>query len=388
MFRILTLNNIAKVGLDQLPTDRYQIHNDIADPHVILVRSSSMHGREILPSLRAVGRAGAGVNNIPLPDMTARNVVVFNTPGANANAVKELVLAGMLMASRNLPQAWAFARGLEGTDEELHKAVEAGKKNYVGSELLGKTLAVIGLGAIGRLVGATAVAFGMRVVGYDPALPESAALPAGVKRVSSLEQAITGANFLTVHVPINAHTRGLIGATQIGQLAERAIVLNFSREGIVDEAAMVAALDAKRAHAYVSDFPVNATKNHAKCITLPHLGASTDEAEENCAAMIVQQVQDFLENGNIRNSVNFPDVSIARGTAHRIAITHDNVPSMLAHISDVLGQAGLNIHDMANGSRGDLAYTLIDVDGAVGEEVVLKVAAVAGVRRAERLVAI
>lgn len=381
MFRILTLNNIAKVGLDQLPADRYQITSDAADPHVMLVRSSSLHGREIPPSLLAVGRAGAGVNNIPLPEMTARNVVVFNTPGANANAVKELVLAGMLMASRNLPQAWAFARGLEGSDEELHKAVEAGKKNFVGRELLGKSLAIIGLGAIGRLVGATAVAFGMRVVGYDPALPEAATLPAGVKRVGALDEAIAGAHFVSVHVPINAKTRGLIGAEQLAQLAPGATVLNFSREGIVDEAAMVAALDAKRAHAYVSDFPVNATKNHPRCITLPHLGASTDEAEENCAAMVVQQVHDYLENGNIRNSVNFPEVTLARSTPHRVAVAHDSVVTRAAQVSEVLGQAGLNIQGMASGSRGELAYTLIDVDGAVAEDVVAKVAGVEGVRR-------
>lgn len=385
MFRILTLNNIAKVGLDQLPADRYQITSDAADPHVMLVRSSSLHGREIPPSLLAVGRAGAGVNNIPLPEMTARNVVVFNTPGANANAVKELVLAGMLMASRNLPQAWAFARGLEGSDEELHKAVEAGKKNFVGRELLGKSLAIIGLGAIGRLVGATAVAFGMRVFGYDPALPEAATLPAGVKRVGTLAEAITDAHFVSVHVPINAKTRGLIGAEQLAQLAPGATVLNFSREGIVDEAAMVAALDTKRAHAYVSDFPVNATKNHPKCITLPHLGASTDEAEENCAAMVVQQVHDYLENGNIRNSVNFPSVSMPRSTSSRIAITHDGAPTRGGQASEVLVQAGLNVQGMATGARGEVGYTLLDVDGAVGDDVVAKVSAIDGVRAVRQI---
>ncbi len=383
MVRIQTLNNIAEVGLAQLPRDAYEIANAFDDPHVLLVRSASLHGRPIPPSLRAVGRAGAGVNNIPIPEFTARGIPVFNTPGANANAVKELVIAGLIIACRQIPAAWDFARKLEGDDAALNKAVEAGKKDFAGIELPGRTLAVLGLGAIGRLVGNTSVALGMHVVGFDPGLTVEGAwqLAPAIRRARSLDEAIAGADFVTVHVPLSAATKHLLNAERLASLKPGAAVLNFAREGIVDEAAMVAALDAGRARAYVSDFPTNLTKNHPKCVTLPHLGASTAEAEDNCAVLVVAQIRDFLENGNIRNSVNFPEISSPQRTGHRVAITHDNVPNMLGQISDAIGRAGINIAELVNGSRDAIAYTLIDLDSAPPAAVLAALGKIEGVRQ-------
>ena len=387
MFRIQTLNNIADVGLAQLPSSSYQIGASVDDPHVLLVRSASLHGKPIPTALRAVGRAGAGVNNIPIPEFTARGIPVFNTPGANANAVKELVIAGLIIACRQIPAAWDFARKLEGDDAALNKAVEAGKKDFAGIELPGRTLAVLGLGAIGRLVGNTGVALGMQVVGFDPGLTVEGAwqLAPSIRRARSLDEAIAGADFVTVHVPLSAATKNLINADRLAALRPGAAVLNFAREGIVDEAAMVAALDAGRARAYVSDFPTNLTKNHPKCVTLPHLGASTAEAEDNCAVLVVAQVRDFLEHGNIRNSVNFPEIALPRRTPHRVAITHDNVPNMLSQISDAIGSAGINIAELVNGSRDAIAYTLIDLDSAPTDGVIAALDGIDGVKRISQL---
>jgi D-3-phosphoglycerate dehydrogenase len=381
VFTVLTLNNIAKIGLSRLPASSYQIGNDVKDPDLILLRSANMHSGDIPRSLKAVGRAGAGVNNIPIPKMTARGIPVFNTPGANANAVKELVVGGLILACRQICDAWDFARNLEGSDDELSKAVEAQKKTFAGYELPGRTLGVIGLGAIGRLVANTGVSLGMNVVGFDPGLTVEGAwqLSSSVKKARALEELFRAADFVTVHVPLGDATRQLINADRLALMKKGAVVLNFAREGIVDEQAVVDAIDAGRLHAYISDFPTNLTKNHRRCVTLPHLGASTEEAEENCAVMVVDQVRDFLENGNIRNAVNFPEVVVPRSTDHRLVCANANLPSMLGQISDVFGQAGLNIHDMVNSSRGDVAYTVIDLDEPVPESVAAKIAGIKGV---------
>ncbi|MEW6445821.1 MAG: phosphoglycerate dehydrogenase [Pseudomonadota bacterium] len=369
MYKILTLNNIAAVGLDRLPHDKYEIASEFQSPDAILVRSAKMHGMDVPASLKAIGRAGAGVNNIPVAEMSDKGIVVFNAPGANANAVKELVIAGMLMAARNIGQAWRFATGLEGDDASLHKAVEDGKKNFVGFELPGRTLGVIGLGAIGVRVANSARALGMRVIGYDPGITVERAweLSAEVQHATSVDEVLAKSDFVTFHVPLIDATRNLVNAERLKFMKDNVVVLNFAREGVVDEAAMVEALNSGKAHAYVSDFPTNQTKDHPRCITLPHLGASTGEAEDNCAIMVADQVRDFLENGNITNSVNFPEVKLARKGAHRLAIANKNLPDMVGQMSHILGSHKVNIAHMVNESRGNVAYTLIDVEGDVPE---------------------
>jgi D-3-phosphoglycerate dehydrogenase / 2-oxoglutarate reductase len=381
VFTISTLNNIAAVGLSRLPSSKYHIGSDLPDPDAILVRSASMHAREIPASLKAVGRAGAGVNNIPVAKMSERGIPVFNAPGANANAVKELVVAGLVLACRQICEAWDFARQLSGTDEEINTAVEAGKKNFAGFELPGRTLAVIGLGAIGRLVANAGVSMGMQVVGFDPGLTVEGAwqLSASVRKARSLADAMHAADFVTVHVPLAPATTKLINAERLHAMKKGVVVLNFAREGIVDESAVVVAIDAGHVQAYVSDFPANLTKNHKRCITLPHLGASTAEAEDNCAIMVADEVRDFLEHGNVRNSVNFPEVVAPRHTAHRLICANANVPDMLRQISEAFGRATLNIHDMVNSSRGELAYTVVDLDSPVPEAVRQQIASIPGV---------
>lgn len=381
MYKILTLNNIAKVGLKRLPSDRYAVASDAKDPDAVLVRSANMHALDIPESLKAVGRAGAGVNNIPVAKMSARGIPVFNAPGANSNAVKELVVAGLVLACRQICEAWDFARNLEGSDEEIGKAVEAGKKNFAGFELPGRTIGVIGLGAIGRLVANTCVGLGMNVIGFDPGLTVEGAwmLSSSVRKARSLDDVFHESDFLTVHVPLVDSTRKLVNAERIASMKKGAVILNFAREGIVDDQAVVDAIDAGHIHGYVCDFPTNVTKNHRRCVALPHLGASTAEAEDNCAIMVADQVRDFLENGNIRNAVNFPEVVAPRRTAHRFVCANANVPNMLGQISEAFGQAGLNIHDMINSSKGDLAYTLVDVDTPIPESVVKHIASIKGV---------
>jgi D-3-phosphoglycerate dehydrogenase len=388
VFKVLTLNNISKNGLARLPADHYQIGDTIKEPDAILVRSAKMHDMEIPATLKAVGRAGAGVNNIPVPKMSAQGIPVFNAPGANANAVKELVVAGLILGCRHIVQAWDFARHLTGTDEELHKAVEAGKKNFAGYELPGRTLGVMGLGAIGRIVANTGVALGMKVVGFDPGLTVEGAwqLSADVKKARSVDELLRVADFVTFHVPLMDSTRHLINTERLKTMKDGVVILNFAREGIVDDKAVVEALDAGKVGAYVCDFPSNLTKNHPRTIALPHLGASTQEAEENCAVMVAEQVRDFLENGNVRNAVNFPEVVVPRITAHRFICANANVPNMLGQISEAFGQARLNIHDMVNMSRGDLAYTVVDLDAPVPPAVVRQIASIKGVLMA-RLIA-
>ena len=378
--KVLTLNAISARGLARLP-EHYIVGGDIADPDGILVRSANMHEMEIPASVRAIARAGAGTNNIPVKKLSERGVPVFNAPGANANAVKELVIAGMLIAARNIVPAIHFVEGLSGTDEEQHKATEAGKKQFAGMELPGRTLAVIGLGAIGSYIAEAAIKLGMNVVGFDPAITVDAAwrLPSQVKRAENVEDALRVADFVTLHVPLVDPTRNLINAQRVGVMRPGAVLLNFAREGVVDNAAVVEALNANKLHAYICDFPANALKGHAKVVALPHLGASTEEAEENCAVMVAEQLADFLENGNILNSVNFPNVAMARESAFRIAISNANVPNMVGQISSVLAAASLNIHNMVNKSKGDMAYTLVDVDSVVNDAVIAQLAAIAGV---------
>ncbi len=387
-FRILTLNHISPRGLARFPADRYQVAADIADPDAILVRSAELHGTRIAPSVRVIGRAGVGVNNIPVEDMSRRGIPVFNTPGANANAVKELVLAGLLLAARNIAAAWLFARGLSGDDAAIEAAVEAGKKRFVGFELPGRTLGVIGLGAVGVEVANSALALGMKVLGYDPQLTVQRAwqLSSSAEQALSLEDLFARSDAITVHVPLNDETRALVNGTRLALMRAGGTILNFARAAIVDEAAVVAALDAGRLHAYVCDFPRRSLKDHPRVITLPHLGASTGEAEENCAIMVAEQVRDFLENGNIRNSVNYPDTILPRvPNTTRLGVANRNVPNMVGQISTCLAAHGINIADLLNKSRGEYAYTLIDADGALGAELLAQIRAIGGVLSARIL---
>jgi len=381
MFKILTLNNISVTGLDRLPRDNYEIASEIGHPDAILLRSFKMHDMEIPDTLKAVGRAGAGVNNIPVEKMTEKGIPVFNTPGANANAVKELVIAAMLMASRNLTQAWDYARNLEGDDAAIAKAVEAGKKKYVGTELPGKTLGVIGLGAIGGQIANAVVALGMNVIGYDPTVTIQHAwkLSAEVERALSFEELLSEADYITFHVPLIDATRNMLNAESIKHMKKNAIVLNFARGGIVDDAAIIKALDEENLYAYINDFPTNENKNHPRVVSLPHLGASTLEAEDNCAVMVADQVRDYLENGNITNSVNFPEMRMPRAGASRIAISNSNVPKMVGQITSVLADSGINIVDMLNKSRGDIAYNLLDLGTEVGKDIADKIKKIEGV---------
>ena len=384
--KIQTLNAISKKGLSRLP-DSYLVGNDIADPDAILVRSQVMHELPIATSVLAIGRAGAGTNNIPTKAMSERGVVVFNAPGANANAVKELVIAGMLMGTRNIAPALTFVNGLFGDDESLHKQVEAGKKHYVGHELRGSTLGIIGLGAIGSMLAESAIQLGMNVVGFDPEITVDAAwrLPSQVKKAASIDDLVKRCDFISLHVPLLPATKDLINSDRIKLMKKGCILLNFARDGIVNEKAVLDGLNDGKLHSYVCDFPSNLLRHHPRFVALPHLGASTEEAEENCAIMIADQVRDYLENGNILNSVNFPNISMPRESGFRLAIANANVPNMLGQISTTLAGAGLNIHNMVNKSRGDLAFTLVDVECAVPQAVIDQLTAIGGVLRVRYL---
>lgn len=378
--KILTLNAISARGLARLPQN-YIVGGDVAEPDAILVRSANMHEMEIPASVRAIGRAGAGTNNIPVKTLSQRGVPVFNAPGANANAVKELVIAGMLLGARNLIPAVKFVESLTGSDEAIHKATEAGKKHFAGMELPGRTLGVIGLGAIGSYIAEAAIGLGMKVVGYDPAITVDAAwrLPSQVKRAENVEDVLRLSDFVSLHVPLLDSTRNLIDAQRIGVMRAGSVLLNFAREGVVDNAAVIEALNNKKLCAYICDFPANALKGHPQVVAFPHLGASTEEAEENCAVMVAEQLADYLENGNVLNSVNFPNVAMARESGFRIAIANANVPNMVGQISSLLAAASLNIHNMLNKSKGDIAYTLVDVDSVVNDAVLSQLAAISGV---------
>jgi D-3-phosphoglycerate dehydrogenase len=345
------------------------------------VRSADLHKTPIAPSVRAIARAGAGTNNIPVEQMSARGVPVFNAPGANANAVKELVLAGMLMAARQIAPALRFVDALDAKASDLDATVEDGKKSFAGIELAGRTLGVIGLGKIGCLVADVAIKLGMQVLGHDPDITVDAAwsLPSQVKRAGSVNEVLKAAHFVTLHVPLVAATRNLVNGSNVGLLRHDAVLLNFSRDGVIAEDAVRDALAAKRLAVYVTDFPSPALLRQTGVIALPHLGASTREAEDNCAVMVVDQLRDYLEHGNVTNAVNFPDVSMPRESAFRLAIANANVPNMVGQISTAMAHAGLNIHNMVNKSRGEMAYTLVDVDSAVADAVLADIARIEGV---------
>jgi D-3-phosphoglycerate dehydrogenase len=381
MFKVLTLNNIAVEGLRHLPRERYEVASEIAHPDAILLRSYNMHDMDIPETVAAVGRAGAGTNNIPVDAMSARGVPVFNAPGANANAVKELVIGGLLIAARNLCDAREHVRSLKEAGDALNKAVEAGKKQFVGFELPGKTRGVIGLGAIGVEVANAALALGMNVIGYDPKITVRRAwqLSSGVEHAENIDQLFQHADMVTAHVPLVEETRGLINRDRLALMPSGGVIVNFARGGVADDAAVLAALDSGKLHAYVTDFPTEETKSHPKVVALPHLGASTTEAESNCAVMVAENVKDYLENGNIRFSVNFPESRLPRLDAWRITVANANVPNMVGQISTCLANAGLNIEDLLNKSIGDLAYTIVDVNGPVAKETEAELKAIEGV---------
>ena len=376
---ILVINNVALVGLRRFPPEHYTVVKEAADPDAIVVRSQDLHRYEFGASLRAVGRAGAGVNNIPVAALSKRGIPVFNAPGANANAVKELVLAGMLIAARNLAPALDFVRQLK--DEDLESKVEDGKKQFAGLELPGHTLGVVGLGKIGSLVADAAIRLGMNVQGYDPHITVEAAwsLPSQVKRAASIDELIKTSHFVSLHVPLGEKTRNLINGRNIEQFRHGAVLLNFSREGIVAEDAVAKGLKSHGLKWYVTDFPTGPLLGHPGVIALPHLGASTREAEDNCAIMVVDQVRDYLEQGNLQNAVNFPDAAMPREAPFRLAIANANVPDMLGSISHALGRRKINIHNMLNKSKGEMAYTLVDVDSPVPDAAVKELCAIQGV---------
>ena len=380
-YRILTINKISNQGLGRFPRERYQVSAQMTDPDAILVRSQVMHDMEIPASVKAIARAGAGTNNVPVAKMSARGIPVFNAAGANANAVKELVVAGMLLASRNIVPALQFVAGLEGDDESLHKQVEDGKKHYAGIELQGRTLGVIGLGAIGRLVADVALKLGMHVYGFDPEITVEGAwsLSSQVKKAQSVEELLRHSDYVTLHVPLLPATRNLIDEQRVKAMKPGAVLLNFSRDAIVDCDAVLCGLEMKHLRGYVCDFPAQKLQGKPGVLTLPHLGASTEEAEENCAVMVVEEVREYLEHGNITNSVNFPTLVMPRESAYRLALANANVPNMLGQISTTLAEANINIHTMMNKSRGEMAYTLVDTDSAVPDDLIARISAIPGV---------
>src|SRR5258706_9165795 len=379
-YRIGVYNAISQKGLERFPAAHYIVGKAISTPDAIVLRSHNLEVSQLPPSVKAVGRAGTGVNNIRVAELSQRGVPVFNAPGANANAVKELVFAAILAAARNLVPAVSYVNSLA-TGDDFEKRIEEGKKQFAGFELPGRTLGVIGLGAVGGLVADTAIKLGMKVVGFDPEITVDNAwrLPSAVKRAASIDEVIKGADFVTLHLPLVDKTRGLIDAKRLALARPRLVLLNFARDAIVDEDAVIEALAHRHLKKYVTDFPSARLAGHPGVIALPHLGASTEEAEENCAFMVVDQLRAFLEEGTIANAVNFPSVGMARESPHRIAIANSNVPNMLGQISTTMAQAGLNIHNMVNKSKGEMAYTLVDLDSAAAPEVIRRIAQIPGV---------
>ncbi|MGZ5063497.1 MAG: phosphoglycerate dehydrogenase [Usitatibacter sp.] len=379
-YRVCVYNSISAKGLERLPAAHYIVGKALPSPDAILLRSHVLAEDEVPAMVKAVARAGTGVNNIPVAALSARGVPVFNAPGANANAVKELVFAAILAAARNVIPAVAYVNAL-GTGKDFAERVEEGKKQFAGFELPGRTLGVIGLGAIGGLVADTAIKLGMKVLGFDPEITVDNAwrLPSAVKRAASIDEVVKGSDFVSLHVPLNERTRNLIDAKRLALARPRLVLLNFAREGIVDEEALARALADKHLKRYVTDFPSERLAGHPGVIARPHLGASTEEAEENCALMVVDQLREYLEEGSISNAVNFPSVEMARESPHRIAIANSNVPNMLGQISTTMAQAGLNIHNMVNKSKGEMAYTLVDLDSAAAPEVIRRIARIPGV---------
>ena len=379
-YRVAVHNAISAKGLERFTAAHYIVGKGLSSPDAILLRSHVLDKSEIPHSVKAIGRAGTGVNNIPVEAMTHRGVPVFNAPGANANAVNELVFAAILAAARNVVPAVAYV-GTVGHGADFEKRIEEGKKQFAGFELPGRTLGVIGLGAIGGLVADTAIKLGMKVLGYDPEITVDNAwrLPASVKRAASIDEVIKGSDFVTLHLPLTDTTRHIVEAKRLANAMRSLILLNFSRDGVVDDGAVLQALTEKRLRQYVTDFPSTKLAGHPAVLALPHLGASTEEAEENCAVMVVDQLREFLEQGTIRNAVNFPSVEMARESPYRIAIANANVPNMVGQISTTMAQAGLNIHNMVNKSRGEMAYTLVDLDSAAAPELIERIAHIPGV---------
>lgn len=380
MFNVRTLNAISPAGLRELPKDQFTVGPEVADPDAILVRSADLHSLEFSPQLKAIARAGAGVNNIPVDQCSERGIVVFNTPGANANSVKELVVAGLLLCSRDIHGGLSWARGAA-EDGDLESLVEKEKKRFAGQEIMGKTLGVVGLGAIGVMVSNAAEALGMRVIGYDPFISIESAwgLDRDVERAQTLEALLKQSDYVTLHVPLNDETRGMINKESLAAMREGSKLLNFARGALVDEAAVLGALNAGKLGSYVTDFPTTELARHPKCLAVPHLGASTEEAEENCAVMAARQIRAYLEDGVIRNSVNFPQCEMAAATGRRILVANRNIPNMVGQITTILAEHKINIADLLNRHRGELAYNIIDVEGDVTEEMVEKLRAIEGV---------
>ena len=379
-YDILALNAIAAIGLRRFPDARYRVASTNARPDAILVRSRNLHEMTIPPSVLAISRAGAGTNNIPVGGMSKRGVPVFNAPGANANAVKELVLTALLLAARNVIPALGYVASLQGRPD-LDTLVEDGKKQFSGVELPGRTLGIIGLGAIGSLVADTAIKLGMNVIGFDPEITVEAAwrLPSSVRKAHSIEELLRQSDFVTLHVPLLDVTRNLLNEQRLAVMKPDASLFNFARDAIVDEAAVVAALRNRHLKYYLCDFPSGALMGEPGVVALPHLGASTEEAEQNCAIMAVDQLRAFLEHGTIANAVNFPNVEMPRESPYRLDIANANFPNMLGQISTAMARSGLNIHNMVNKSRGEMAYTLVDVDSAIPDALIRSLGAIDGV---------
>ena len=380
MSNILTLNKISKIGLSKFTSD-YKISDNIENPDAVILRSFNMHEYDMPKSLLAIGRAGAGVNNIPVEKCAEDGIVVFNTPGANANAVKELVIAGLFLASRDIVGGIKWAETLD--SDQIAKDVEKGKGSFVGPEIMGKKLGVIGLGAIGVLVANTASHLGMEVIGYDPFISVDAAwsVSKSIKRATDLKEIYENCDYITLHLPFNKDTQSMINTQTIAQMKDGVRILNFSRAELVESDAMKEAIDDGKVAKYVCDFPCNSLHTYKNVVAIPHLGASTPEAEDNCAVMAVKQIMDFLENGNIVNSVNFPKVTMPRSTDIRITVIHENIPNMLSQISNQLAKDGINIEGMINGSRNNVAYTMVDVTGDISESVVKDIEGIEGIIR-------
>jgi D-3-phosphoglycerate dehydrogenase / 2-oxoglutarate reductase len=386
MYKIQTFNQISDKGLSRFPSSDYEVSAEIKDPDAIVLRSYKMSMDNVTPSLKAVGRAGAGVNNVPVDNYTKEGIVVFNTPGANANAVKELVICGMLLASRGIVPGinWVNSLSEQKDLNELGPQVEAGKKNFKGSELAGKTLGVVGLGAIGAMVANTAIDLGMKVIGYDPAISIEAAwrLSNQVEKQESMPALLAKSDFISLHLPMLDSTRNLIDEKAVNYFKTGAVLLNFSRDAIVNTKAILQGMESGKVGKYVCDFPTEELLNHEKAILMPHIGASTEEAEDNCAVMAVDQIRDFLENGNIKNSVNFPQISLAKNGGVRLAIVNENVPGMLGKITSVLADKNMNVIELLNKSRGDIAYNLIDIESRPDDAIIADIQKIEHVTKA------
>lgn len=382
MFKIQTFNKIAAKGLDQFPRERYEVASEIAHPDAILVRSFILDNSSISSTVKIIGRAGAGLNNIPVAALTQRGIPVLNTPGANANAVKELVLAGMLLASRNIDAALAYVNQLNVRAVNYDEEIEANKKRFVGYELQGKTLGIIGLGSIGVKVANVALSLGMKVIGFDPdiTVPRAWELSSAVIKAHSMDDLLMASDFISVHVPLLEQTKHMIDHIRMQAMKQNVVLLNFARDGIIDNQALLHALEENKVYRYVTDFPLPIFKDHPRVIALPHLGASTIEAEENCAVMIVQQIRNFLENGSIVNAANFPTLEVsANFTGTRLAIVNANVPNMVAQVSALLANQGINIASLSNKSRDEIAYTVIDLSSDITENALQQIEKIKGV---------